>query len=327
LRDKAPKPYSFSLPIVVALFIGLSVLNIPTLTLAYKGYRLSNQSTDDTFSRLDNDYKGFVKVFYYPISFNVYSSLRWGNIYSRQYSTEKLMELFPEGLFYNAQDKSFQFWETNISTRAFVKNYGSKILLVGGPRTYEEMKVVEEAGLKLKKLFESRVQVVYQVDTANSAMFKTVNVNNVATWSLNTDFEDISPDGQWVISSDGNQFCKSSAITTDKARSGKHALKLPVLDSYAMEYTLQDVKPGDMYELSIWRYGNDQDVFLVASASPGEPFYQQSKGFVETDKRGWDKVILDFKIPEGFKGSNIKVYLWNHSNIPVWFDDFQIDKY
>jgi hypothetical protein len=171
------------------------------------------------------------------------------------------------------------------------------------------------------------VQVVYQVDTANSEMFKAVYNNNVSTWSLNTDFENISSDGQWIISGDGNRFCKSSAITTDKVRSGSHALKLPVLDSYAMEYTLQDVKPGDIYELSIWRSGNDQDVFLVASASPDEPFYQQSKGFVETDKKGWDKVILDFKIPEGFKGNKIKVYLWNHSNIPVWFDDFRIDKY
>jgi hypothetical protein len=327
IPGKSLKLFKFSLPVIVALLIGISALNIPTLSLAYKGYRLSNQSTDETFTRLDSDYKGFVKVFYYPVSFNVYSSLRWGNIYSKQYSTDKLMELFPEGLFYNAWDKSFQFWETNISTRAFIKKYGSNILLVGGPRTYDELKAVEDAGLKLKRLFESRVQVVYEIDTANSAMFKEVNNNKVVKWSLNVDFESFSPDGQWVTSGRGESFCKSSAIGTENARSGKHAVKLPVYDSYAMEYTLEEVKPGDMYELSIWRLGKTQDVFLVASAGPDDPFYQQSNGYVETDKRGWEKVILDFKIPESFKGNKLKVYLWNHSNIPVWFDDFQIDKY
>ncbi len=327
IHEKAKKLFKFSLPVTVAILIGLSVLNIPYLTLAYKGYRLSNQSTDETFTRLERDYKGFVKVYYYPVSFNVYSSLRWGNVYSRLYSTEKLMELYPEGLFYNAWEKSFQFWETNISAREFVKKYGSKILLVGGPLTNDEFKVVEEGGLRLNRLFESRVQVVFQVDTASSEMFKEVNNTHAPLWSLQTDFEIFSSNEQWIMSKDSGQFCKSSAIATDKARSGKHSLKLPVYDSYAMDYDLQDVKKGDRFEISIWRYGNDQDVFLIASGGRNDPFYQQSRGYIETDSKGWEKVTLDFKIPEGFQGTKLKVYLWNHSKIPVWFDDFQIDKY
>ncbi len=246
LDEGKHKALKFSLPVVVAAVIGFSLLNIPYLTLAYQGYRLSNQSTDETIARLDRDYKDYTKVYYYPVSFNVYSSLRWGNTYSRLYSSEKLMELYPEGLFYNAWTKSFQLWETNISTREFVKKYGKRILLVGGPRTGAELKVVEEAGLKLKKLFDGRVQVVYEIDTARSAIFQEINHNTPAVWVLQNDFESFSPDGQWVITSESAIFCKNSSIETDRARSGKHAVKLPGLDTYGMDYELQDVTPGDI---------------------------------------------------------------------------------
>jgi hypothetical protein len=314
----------FILPITVALFIGISLLNIPFLTLAYKGYRMSNQSTDEAFARLDRDYKGYTKVYYYPVSFNEYSSLRWGNVYSRQYSTTKLMELFPEGLFYNAWEKSFQLWETNISNREFVRKYGGRILLVGGPRTDEELKTVEESGLKLKKLFESRVQVVYEIDTTGSLFFKGAVNNRPVIWSMQNDFETLSTDGQWILAGPEIKFCKSSGLAADKTRSGNHAFKLPGLDSYAMDYELQDVKPNELYELSIWRTGSSENTYLAASA---DSFYEQSGTYIETDSKGWQKVFLEIKIPEGFKGNKLKVYLWNHSSKPVWFDDFQIAKY
>lgn len=320
----------FSMPIVAVLVIGISALNIPYLTLAFNGYRASNQSTDETFSRLDRDFKGYAKVYYYPISFNEYSSLRWGNVYSRQYSTEKLIALFPEGLFYNAGEKSFQLWETSISTREFVKRYGNRILLIGGPLTDDEFKNVELGGLKLKRLFDSRVQVVYEVETEKSELFKGVTHSSPAVWSLLNTFEVLSPDGQWIMSDNGNKFCKNSSLSTDKARSGSHAFKLPVHDTYAMDFGLQDVKPGDTFEISIWKTANSPEAYLVAAKNDGNgpPFYIQSKGFVETDSSGnWEKVILTVVIPMDFSGAKLKVYLWNYGDQPVWFDDFEITRY
>jgi len=327
LTEKSKRIFRFSLPALVVLVIAFSLLNIPFMTLAYNGYRSSNKSTDETFTRLDRDYRDYVKVYYYPVSFNEYSSLRWGNVYSRLYSTDKLMQLFPEGLFYNAWDKSFQLWETNISVREFVKTYGSRILLVGGPRTAEELLEVEKGGLKLKKLFESRVQVVFEIDTAESQLFIKSTHNRPPVWSLHNDLELFSPDGEWILSADGSRFSKNSSLATDKSRSGKKAFKLPDLDSYVMEYEITDVSPGDMYEINIWQYGNSQHAYLVASSGGTDPYYQQSKGYVETDKQGWKKVILDFKIPANFKGNKLKIYLWNHGEIPVWFDDFEVEKY
>ncbi len=316
----------FSLPATFVLIVAFSLTNIPTLTLAYKGYRMSNQSTDETLALLDRDYKDYVKVYYYPVSFNEFSSLRWGNTYSRLYSSAKLMELFPDGLFYNAWEKQFQFWDANIAIEDLVEKYGGKLLLVGGPRTGEEYKKVTEAGLKLSKLFEGRVQVVYEIDTARSEMFRQALHKGKPLLVIENDFETLSSDGSWILNKDGGHFCEKNSLETDKARSGKYAFKLPGIDSYAMGLVL-DVKPGNTIEITIWRFGESEGVFLAAAGLDDKAFYRQSKGYIAKDANGWEKVKLGFAIPAGFKGDKLKVYLWNHSNGTSWFDDIQIKKY
>lgn len=324
--DKRKIILSFILPLFSLAVAASSLRNIPTLTQARLGYHMSNQSTDEAFARLDRDYKDYVKVYYYPISFNVYSSLRWGNTYSRQSSIEKLMELYPEGLFYNAWEKQFQFWETNITAEDLVEKYGGRILLVGGPRTDEEYKTVTQAGLKLTKLFEGRVQVVYEIDTARSEMFRKALHKGQPLLEIENDFETLSSDGNWILNREGGHFCNKNSLETDKARSGKYAFKLPGMDSYAMDVVL-DVKSGNSIDITIWRFGESEGVFLAAAGKDDKTFYRQSKSFVSKDAAGWEKVKLSFTIPDDFKGDKLKVYLWNHSNGTSWFDDLQIKKY
>lgn len=137
----------------------------------------------------------------------------------------------------------------------------------------------------------------------------------------------MSSDGQWGLFKTGEKFCRNSAFTAEKSRSGKYAIKLENSDSYGMDYELQDVKPGDFYELSIWRIGKNKEGFLVARNGTSGSFYEQNKGYLETDEKGWSKVTLNIKIPAGFAGNKLKIYLWNHGEGPVWFDDFEIIKY
>ncbi len=314
-------------PAVLAVITGVSLLNVPALSMAYKGYRMSNQSTAETEARLAKEYTDYAKVYYYPVSFNQYASLKWGNVYSRQYNNDKLMELFPEGVFYNTMEKSFQFWETNVTPETLGKRLGNKILLVGGPRSEDEFVQMGNAGFKLNKLFESRVQAVYEIDIINSPVFKNIVQKTNPVWSLGCDFEKVSPDGKSILAADGSDFCTVSSLSADKARSGKNALKLVGFDSYAMDYKIENVKAGDSFEMNIWRYGINKGAFLVVAGGPADPFYQQTDGFFETDAKGWQKIEAEFKIPAGFKGNTIKVYLWNHSKSPVWFDDFTVTKY
>lgn len=323
---KGQQVIKISQPLVLAVLLGAALLNVPDLVLAYNGYRDSNKDTDETLARIDRDYKGFVKTYFYPSSFNVYSSLRWGNVYSKQIHTNKLMQLFPEGLFYNGLEKSFQFWETGLSPAEFVHRYGDRILLVGGPKSDEEYKMVEDGGLKLKKLYEGRIQVIYEIDIANSALFNGAIRTGQTVWTLQNDFENISTDKLWVMAGD-HKFCKNSQLVTEKPRSGKYSFLLPWKDSYAMNFELKNVKPNQSYEVSVWRFGGDEESFLVAASKKADLFYQASKGYSETDKNGWKKLNLSVTVPELYPENTINIYLWNHSNKPAWFDDFEIKQY
>ncbi len=326
LKEKGKKLLRTGLPFIVSLVLVAALLHKSDITLAYNGYRMSNQDTDETMSRIESNYNGYVKTYYYPTSFNEYSSLRWGNIYSRQIHTDRLVQLFPEGLFYNAWDKSFQLWETSISPAEFLKKYGGKILLIGGPKTAEEIKMVEEAGLKLNKLSEGRLQVIYEVDTAGSSFFKATTHVTPPSWKTESGFETFSDNKQWVMAGD-EKFCENTALTTEKPRTGKYSFSLPGMDIFALNYELRNIKPGKLYGISIWRFGGDEESALVVSAQNSDNFYIKSKGVTEKDALGWSKIVLNFKIPDGFADDRLKVYLWNHSNKPVWFDDIEIAQY
>jgi hypothetical protein len=326
-KKENPGKYSYiALPVLVGVILVASLLHVPYLSIACKGYRMSNQDTEETMQLLDRDYKDYVKTYYFPTSFNVYSSLRWGNVYSRQFHTERLKQLYPEGLFYNAWDKSFQLWETSFSPGEFVAKYGGKILLIGGPRTDEEMKMVEDGGLKLKKLYEGRLQVIYEVDTALSPLFHGKIHLDQAIWTLKNDLETISSDKLWIMTGD-EKFCKNTALSTDKSRSGRNSLLLPWAESYALNYELENLKPGQAFEISIWRNGGDNDAYLVAAAKNAASFYAQSKDYLEKDANGWEKINLSIRIPDNFTGKSLNIYLWNHGGKPAWFDDFEIVQY
>jgi len=317
----------FLFPSLFVVITGVALLNIPFLTQAYNGYRASNQSTSEAESRLNTEYAEFSKVYYYPGSFNNFASLKWGNVYARQYNTDKLMELFPEVLFYNTSEKCFQQWETKITPEALLEKCKSKILLVGGPRTDDEFRQVEKDGFKLQKLFEGRVQAAYDIDIENSAIFNTGIKKSNQWWSVTVDFEKISPNGRNVLSSGGTKFCSNSSLSTKKGKSGTSSIALAEFDSYAMDYELTDVRPNDYYEISIWRYGSKKDAFLIVSAGSADPLYLQTDGYSETNTEGWQKIEISVKIPNEFKSNKLKIYLWNHSKSPVWFDDFCITKY
>jgi hypothetical protein len=325
-KNKTREILRFSPPALVFIFLVIALFNKPYLTFAYEGYLESNKSTNETRVRIERDYPGYVKTYYYPGSFNQYAQLRWGNVYAKQLHTEKLMELFPEGLFYDVRDNSFKFWETTIPPREFLKKYGSHILLVGGPLTGVDFKHIEDGGLKLKKLFEGRIQVIYEVDTAQSALFQGIMHAGKSGRILKVDFETLSVDKQWIMA-DGQMFCKTLSLSTGKPRSGKYSFSLPVKNTFAMEYEIKNIKPGELFEVSVWRYGGDKESFLVASAVNSDLFYKSSNNSIEKDTQGWNKISLTFRIPAGFKENKIKLYLWGHGDKPVWFDDFELTQH
>lgn len=157
---------------VLCVLITIALFNIPYLVQADQGYRITNEEYGRIMRRIEKEYPGYVKTYYYPTSINPYSALRWGSVYSKHYSLPALCALYPEGIFYDTRINAFQLWETELPAGDFVRRYGSKILLIGGPMTGEEKEKVVKSGLALKEFYLGRTQAVYEVDTARSVIFR-----------------------------------------------------------------------------------------------------------------------------------------------------------
>ena len=320
---KSKKTTGYIMPAVLIMFLLPGFTNANYLMAAYHGYSITNEEYSMINKRLDHEFPGYIKTYYYPTSINPYSALRWGNIYAHQLYNDQLCEIYPEGIFYNNQSNSFQLWEADIPTDDLVRDYGSKILLIGGPMSDDERKSVEMGGLALKEIYHGRSQVIYEVDTAKSLLF--MGINTIPLWSISCGGETISKDGKWFLTG-AFKFENNSNQSNEVVRSGKYSIKLPSYNTFAMGILLDSIHPGQHYKVSAWRKGGKGNAFLVATSEKQGEFYLQNCEYYKTDEKSWNKVTLDFSIPSTYSTNKLKVYLWNNGNEAVYFDDFTITR-
>lgn len=308
--------------IVFSLLVLGSFLNVPYLQEADHGYVITNEEYTKVITQVEHDYPGYVKAYYYPTSINPYSALRWGSVYSRQYNLPVLQQVYPEGIFYDTRINAFQIWETTIAPEELIREYGGKILLIGGPMNPNDKQKVINGGLSLKNIYFGRTQAVYEVDTANSVLFSGL-VTSPALWSYECNADTLSTDKQFFIQN-GRKWRNSWNETGDAPRSGKQSVKLSGENIYAMEHYVDSVTPGQQYSISAWRKGGGSKAFIVACSPVSGSFYQQSANHLKVDGNGWEQVMLNITIPPDYKGNTLKVYLWNDSDETVYFDDLSI---
>ncbi len=307
--------------LVIMMLFAASTKNY--LEAANHGYIISNQETEKVNTRLKTEFAGYVKAYYYPVSINVYSALRWGSVYSRQLHLDALKRIYPDGIFYDIRINRFQLWEATLPVEELVKEYGPKILLVGGPMSKDELISLENAGLSLKEIYYGRIQSIYEVDTTKSSLFNDVGKPEI--WSAFCGAETISDDEQW-FQEPGFKFQNSKNQSSEQVRNGSFAAKLPYRDTFAMSIEIDSVVPGQRYKFSAWRKGPEGTSFLVASSVKEGEMYQQNGESLKTDEKGWSKILLDLNIPENFTPGKIKFYLWNSTDAPCYFDDLELKR-
>lgn len=311
------------LPLMVFSLLTLgSFLNVPYLQEADHGYIITNEEYTKVMAQVEHDYPGYVKAYYYPTSINRYSALRWGSVYSRQYNLPVLQQIYPEGIFYDTRINAFQIWETAITPDDLIREYGGKILLIGGPMNPEEKQKVINGGLTLKNVYFGRTQAVYEVDTANSMLFAGL-VTSSALWSYECNADTLSSDKQFFIQN-GRKWRNSWNETGDAPRSGNQSIKLSGDNIYAMEHYIDSITPGQEFSISAWRKGGGSKAFIVACSPLNSGFYQQSANPARKDAKDWEQVMLNITIPPDYRENTLKVYLWNDSGETVFFDDLSI---
>lgn len=136
------------------------------------------------------------------------------------------------------------------------------------------------------------------------------------------DMETIVPDGEKVRFTSGElRAAHGETQNEEAARSGKYSSMVSNLQEFGVSYETRDIRPGELYEISIWRKSEGEDGRLVADGSWG--LYKSGVISGRTDG-AWEEVTLTVKIPEHVEKGLLKIYVWNPKESLVWFDDMRI---
>ncbi|QGY43241.1 hypothetical protein GM418_06085 [Maribellus comscasis] len=316
------KSHKIVLPaIVIGLAVFLAFTQPQKLKYADYGYKITNEELDSTELMLERDYAEYTKIYYYPNSLNKYSALKFGDVYSKNRLLPYLKNLYPNTYLYNHNHGMFQNWNAKVSLENIVEFNGNKILLIGGPKDKNALNELENKGIPLNEIYKGRVQVIYELDTLR--LLNTTSVKDTEVVD-SCDFETTTKDGRLFLGTNGKPFGNASTRTEEVFKSGKHAVKVDSHTEFAIEYFLDGLKNGEIYEVTIWRKTDNNSARLVVGSVEPDLFYDAQNDYLTTDENGWEFLRLEFRVTPEMENKTLKIYIWNKDKKQAYFDDLTI---
>jgi hypothetical protein len=144
--------------------------------------------------------------------------------------------------------------------------------------------------------------------------------------TLGCNFENIDTIQGKVLFHDNSIADSGSKLSDLYARSGRFSLKLIEPDPYGISLYLPEINTCQRFSVEAWYYGGES-VHTNLVACCGDEFYLGSNTVEQTDSLGWKKIELSFWLKPFKNPENFKVYLWNNSTVPVYFDDFKLTRW
>ncbi len=310
--------------IVVVLFVFIGWKQTSEMNYVNYGYRITNEEMDSTNAMLASDYAEYTRIYYYPFSLNKYSALNFGDVYSNRKMLPQLKELYPNIYFYNFDLNLMQYWNAEIFLEDLIEFNGNKILMVGGPRDENLLEKMEKRGLPFKKVYKGRIQAIYELDTLK---YSRIAKHKVIEKQVTCNMEMLNADNQLFLGTNNKLFGNANSRTSEIARSGKYAIKMDEKIEFALEYILDSVKSGEMYEIEVWRKSDNYSGRLVVGATKANIFYKAQNDFIISEKNGWNLIRIKFTVTPEMNDETLKIHLWNKDKELVYFDDMTIKKY
>lgn len=320
-----PKLTKIATPVLfLALVIIFMIGNLPYLKTADHHYRITNEETDATFLKVDEQYAGFTRVYYYPNTINKYSALKFGNAYAKRRILPELKAVYPQTYFFDVRNYLFYNWEAEMSMEDILRISGPRIIFISRVISGDEVATIGKKGFPLKEVYKGRIHSLYELDT---------NAIGPALAHLNAPFGERIYCNADSLTSDFSRFINSNRTfgggwlhSGEQARSGSRSVKLDTENRFGLEYTLTDLKAGDRYRISVWRYGDYYESHLVVAAPKPELYYKSVNDNIRSDESGWRQLVMYVTVPGELGSDPLKVYLWNSGSQPVYFDDLEIVK-
>jgi len=109
-------------------------------------------------------------------------------------------------------------------------------------------------------------------------------------------------------------------VTTQKAHSGTHAVRLSTDSPYGFGLKLNMVKKGDRIAVSVWT--SDKEVNIVLQEDTANGYYYASKKTVQKENAGWYKQEAVIEVPKSI--NRLKIYCYYTGKKEVYIDDISI---
>jgi len=235
-----------------------------------------------------------------------------------------LRKLYPNIYFYHGWNRAFNQWASNHSYIDLLKKYGT-ITFFSGDKVVEKSLSGKLHGInrqldtkwKVTKTFDKIGQVFYEVQ------FDTIahKINEYACDAEQKDSSNIN-----FVNVNGQLFEGGIYQNVDFAKSGNYSVKLQK-DQFGFTCSLSEVQKGEHYQVEVWRYmnGNNNSALVIQSINEGE-FYLNSSSVTAQDGN-WEKLTLNFNVPDNLHNKDVKIYCWNFDNTKTtFFDDLVIKR-
>ena len=114
-------------------------------------------------------------------------------------------------------------------------------------------------------------------------------------------------------------------VSQEASLSGHSSVKLAKDYRYGMTWRTDQMNPGEVYRVSVWKKGKGGKI--VVSANTDKVFYRALFNVIKVNKEGWEKIEADVTLPPHLDpGKKVTFYLLNELEEPVYFDDFEVRK-
>jgi hypothetical protein len=302
--------------------------------LIYKQYNIvKREASLKTMNYIKNSFKQdqptLLIADYYGAPYKEYGlfyGMAWlGGDKKREYAT-LLKELYPNIYFYHIWNNLFNYWENSYSFIDLLKKYQSIVLYSGDANMQISLNSKMHG---VNRQIDTRFKEVYFNDTTKEKIYE-VSYDSIAAikgQKITCDAELLDESKIYFINPLGALFDNGITQSQEKARSGNYSSKLSQNVPYGFTAYISEVKKGEHYKISVWRYINYSGATLVATVSDTKQLYYSQDEAIE--KLGeWEKLQIDLLVPENIDNQDVKVYCWNSNiNVPAYFDDFSIEKY
>jgi hypothetical protein len=262
-------------------------------------------------------------------------ALNFGLAYSgslKQTYTNSIKNLYPDSYFFSHAGDYFYSWQNGqefILKDILYRNTKLIIYVCKKDKKSEKMVLdklkaikANTGALSIKKIFTNTENgdVIYEITTDPEKLNYHLTLQNTILCSMET----LTPERTALKSNSSYTFRGAEFLSEEQAFSGKKSIKL----SSENEFSLQGMvpaKPGCLYEISIWKQSNKNDLALVATSKDGN-FYKS--GQVACEKKGeWSQIKISFELPLNYKSDSIQIYVWNSKNGTVYLDDLSIKEW